>query len=98
MVSTNWYARYTRKVLCSTIGTSSVCTPLVEFLYLVFTRMPGESYRRRPRTLLPSCGVFRVPINSLVCGAYARALGLCLLETVADSVVYLSVYPNVYCI
>ena len=23
--------------------------PLVEFMYLVFTRMPGESYRRRLR-------------------------------------------------
>ena len=28
--------------------------PLVEFTYLVFTRMPGESYRRRLRSLL-SC-------------------------------------------
>ena len=26
--------------------------PLVEFMYLVFTRMPGESYRRRLRSLL----------------------------------------------
>ena len=26
--------------------------PLVEFMYLVFTRMPGESYRRRLRFLL----------------------------------------------
>jgi len=26
--------------------------PLVEFMYLVFTRIPGESYRRRLRTLL----------------------------------------------
>ena len=25
---------------------------LVEFMYLVFTRMPGESYRRRIRSLL----------------------------------------------
>ena len=25
--------------------------PLVEFMYLVFTRMPGESYRRRLRSL-----------------------------------------------
>ena len=25
---------------------------LVEFMYLVFTRMPGESYRRRRRSLL----------------------------------------------
>ena len=26
--------------------------PLVEFLYLVFTRMPGESYRRQLGSLL----------------------------------------------
>ena len=26
--------------------------PLVEFMYLVFTRMPGESYRSRLRPLL----------------------------------------------
>ena len=26
--------------------------PLVEFMYLVFTRMPCESYRRRLRSLL----------------------------------------------
>ena len=26
--------------------------PLVEFMYLVFTRMPGKSYRRRLRPLL----------------------------------------------
>ena len=37
-------------------------------MYLVFTRMPGESYRRRLRSLLLFlCGVFRALINSLVC-------------------------------
>ena len=42
--------------------------PLVEFMYLVFTRMPGESYRRRLRSLLLClCYVFRALINSLVC-------------------------------
>ena len=42
--------------------------PLVEFMYLVFTRMPGESYRRRLRSsLLYLCYVFRALINSLVC-------------------------------
>ena len=49
--------------------------PLVEFMYLVFTCMPGESYRRRLRSLfivlaLPNyllTYVFRVLINSLVC-------------------------------
>ena len=42
--------------------------PLVEFMYLVFTRMPCESYRRRLRSLLLYwCVVFRTLINSLVC-------------------------------
>ena len=41
---------------------------LVEFMYLAFTRMPGESYRRRLRSLLLYlCYVFRALINSLVC-------------------------------
>ena len=45
--------------------------PLVEFLYLVFTRMPGESYRRRLRSLLLYlCYVFRALINSLACWLY----------------------------
>ena len=42
--------------------------PLVEFMYLVFTRMPGENYRRQFRSLLLClCCVFRALINSLVC-------------------------------
>ena len=42
--------------------------PLVEFMYLVFTRMAGESYRRRLGSLLLClCYVFRALINSLVC-------------------------------
>ena len=42
--------------------------PLVEFMYLVFTRMPGESYRRRLGSLLLYlCYIFRGLINSLVC-------------------------------
>ena len=37
-------------------------------MYLVFTRMPGESYRRRLRSLLLSLrDVFRALINSLAC-------------------------------
>ena len=41
---------------------------LVEIMYLVFTRMPGESYRRRLRSLLLYlCYVFRALISSLVC-------------------------------
>ena len=33
-------------------GRTSEDAPLVEFMYLVFTRMPGESYSRRVRSLL----------------------------------------------
>ena len=41
---------------------------LVEFMYLVFTCMPGESYHRQLRSLLLClCDVFQVLINSLVC-------------------------------
>ena len=42
--------------------------PLVEFTYLVFTRMPHESYCSRLRSLLLYlCDVFQTLINSLVC-------------------------------
>ena len=42
--------------------------PLVEFMYFVFTSMPGVSYNRRLTSLLLClCDVFRAPINSLVC-------------------------------
>ena len=42
--------------------------PPVEFMYLVYTRMPDESYRRRIRSLLLNlyC-VFRALINFLEC-------------------------------
>ena len=41
---------------------------LVEYMYLVFTRMPCESYRRRLRSLLLClCDVYRALIYSLVC-------------------------------
>ena len=47
---------------------------LVEFTYLVFTRMLGENYRRRLRSLLLCvCGVFRALINSLV-GCFSCSL------------------------
>ena len=49
----------------------------MEFMYLVFTRMPGESYRRRLRSLLLYlCYVFRALINSLVCWYPALVLPL----------------------
>ena len=40
----------------------------LEFMYIVFTRMPGDTYRRRLRSLLLYlyC-VFRALVNSLVC-------------------------------
>jgi len=41
--------------------------PLMEFMYLVFTRTSGESYRRWLRSLLYMCYIFRALINSLVC-------------------------------
>ena len=42
--------------------------PLVEFMYFVFTHMPGESYCRQLRSLLLYlCYVFQALINSLVC-------------------------------
>ena len=40
---------------------------LVEFMYLVFTRLPGESYRRPLRSLLYWCFVYRALIISCVC-------------------------------
>ena len=41
--------------------------PLVQFTYVVFTRMPGESYRSPLRSWLCLRDVFRALINSLVC-------------------------------
>ena len=56
---------------------------LVEFMYLVFTRMPGESYLRRLRAfLLCLCEVFRALINSLVYWFCTNALGLVLFQRV----------------
>ena len=45
--------------------------PLVEFIYLVFTRMPGESYRKQLLSLLFClCDIFQALINSLVCSSW----------------------------
>ena len=45
--------------------------PLVEFMYLVFTHKPGESYCRWLRSLLLYlCYIFCTMINSLVCWFY----------------------------
>ena len=63
------------------INSTRVCT-LVEFMYLVFTRMPGESYRRRLRSLLLRlCDILPALINSLACGFCTSALDLALFET-----------------
>ena len=52
-------------------------------MYLVFTRTPGESYRRLLRSLLLClCDVFRGPVNSLVCWFCTSALGLVLFQIV----------------
>ena len=39
----------------------------MEFMYVVFNRMSGESCHRRLRSLMCSRDVFRALINSLVC-------------------------------
>ena len=65
----------------------NIWTPLVEFIYLVFTRMSGESYRRRFRSLLCLCDVFRALINSLVCWLCTNALGLILSQIVTHELI-----------
>ena len=53
---------------CKIITQGREDVSLVEFMYLAFARMPGESYRMRLRSLLLClCDVFRALINSLVC-------------------------------
>ena len=47
--------------------------PLVELLYLVFTRMPGENYRRRLRSLLYLCDVIPALLAPLSAAAVAGA-------------------------
>ena len=55
--------------------------PLVEFMSLVFTHMPGDSYCRWLRSLLLClCHVFRSLINSLVCWFCTGVLGLALFQ------------------
>ena len=55
--------------------------PQVEFMYLVFTRIPGESYCRQLRSLLLYlCYTFWALINSLVSWFCTSALGLVLFQ------------------
>ena len=59
---------------------------LVEFMYLEFARMPGESYRRQLRSLLLCwCDVLRAIINSLVFWFF-----LCVLQLMSLLVVILT--------
>ena len=45
--------------------------PVVKFMYLAFTHMPRESYRKKKTqevfVVVRMCDVFRALINSLVC-------------------------------
>ena len=71
--------------------------PLAELMCLVFTCMPGESYRRQFRSLLLYlCYVFRVPINSLVCWFCMSALGLVLFQICSFSQCVFE-YPLKWC-
>ena len=69
--------------------------PLLESVYLVFTRMPVESYcTRLGSLLLCSCDIFRALINSLFCCCICSCLSVylffCLSSPLSVSV-YLSV-------
>ena len=60
------------------------CTSDEVYVVYVFTRMPGESYRRGLGSLLYLCYVFRALINSLVFWFCASALGLVLFHIRSD--------------
>ena len=69
-----------RLTVKSAVRFSLACedVPLVEFMCLVFTRMPGESYRRRLGSLLLYlCYVFWALINSHVCWYWLVRFGRC---------------------
>ena len=60
---------------------STKSTSRTEFMHLVFTGMPGESYCRQLRSfLLCLYDIFWALINSLVCWFCMSALGLILLQ------------------
>ena len=46
-----WWRLCTAGGVCVPLAELSEDVTLVEFMYLVFTRMPGESYRGRLRSL-----------------------------------------------
>ena len=63
------------------LNSNSALFDLMEFMYLVSTRMPVKRYLRRLTSLLLYlCYVFRALINSLVCWFYTSALGLVLFQ------------------
>ena len=63
-----WWSLYTVYLHACQVRVTVEDAPLVKYMYLVFTRLPGESYRRRLRSLLLYlCYVFRALINFLVC-------------------------------
>ena len=67
--------------------------PLVEFMYFVFTRLPGESYRKRLGSLLLYlCYVFRALINSLVCCFCTSALARVLVQIHSNIVKQFSIF------
>ena len=76
--------------------TSTEAVLLVEFMYLVSTRMPGESYRRRLRSLLYLRYVFRALINSLVSWFCTSALGLVLFQIFVQSCFVVVVFCGRY--
>ena len=58
----------TTTTMTNTCRAKNIHAPLMEFMYLAFARMPGDSFRWRLRSLLLcSCDVLRALINSLVC-------------------------------
>ena len=64
---------------------------MVTLTRIVFTRMPGESYRRRLESLLLClCDVFPAVTNSLECWFCTGTLGLNLFQIVARLVLLLS--------
>ena len=68
-----------------------------EFTYLVFTRMPGENYRRRLRSLLLYfCYVFPALINSSVCWFCTSALGFVLFQIPASHSYGDTCFPSDY--
>ena len=76
-----------------------VYVPLVEFLYLVFTHMPGESYRRRLRSsLLYLCYVFQAKFNSLVSSFCTSALGLVLFQIRVHSIKLMRCLLDTWCV